>query len=543
MLIFKELIMSSAYKIWIRKTTFIWICFIGFAICYVNLKFFYPIRFHGDSASMQVLAEAIKSEKSLLPRDFYYGNQLIIFRASLFIAIANSMGFSGYDAFIIGSSLCFSLWFLITFLIIRNIIGTNIDALTISVAVFIPLGLCDFDFIIGQQSHLSNVVFTTLTCFATFRFIQTLKYPWLLLSLSPILLMTIEAPIRAVLLILPLAITIFIYTNINKTILITLTLFFVIILGYCLNYLLLATVFPLGVDYMSTLTMRGVNEIARNISFIFIDILTNTTSSPYFSGHLIKGVGFPFYVASFLPLLYFFILFFYGIVITSKNIIYKINGSHIILKNNALAFALTLSTIGLIIGLVTISSLNPDSGRHILWALTLLKLIAVIQIYLWLKARFCRRIFSVIIFLSSMLLVSCWVPIFLYAPPLIDRDINLNKNLPINNEITSIMNATNIRNIYGINFWRMMPLNSLAKEVYSGEIIYNGGNIIPVKWLSRPSWFCIKGNVLYYTKDSDADKIIEQKLQEMGGVKIYTDKSGTIWRGPVLWATPSYCTN
>lgn len=64
----------------------------------------------------------------------------------------------------------------------------------------------------------------------------------------------------------------------------------------------------------------------------------------------------------------------------------------------------------------------------------------------------------------------------------------------------------------------MQLLNSIDAEVHSSELTDSYDKfVIPRTWLSRPSWYCINGEVLYYTKDGKADKIIESELKSKNG--------------------------
>ncbi|WP_270495494.1 hypothetical protein [Citrobacter gillenii] len=506
---------------------------IGFIIEFIQQKYFYTVRFHGDSAVMQVLAEAIKDEKSILPHDFYYGNQLILFRSSPFIALALSIGIFGYNAYIIGSSLSAALWFLLTYLILKNILHNKLEALVVSISLFIPLGLCDFDFMLGQQSHLANIVLSIISCFSAHRYIKNSKLSWLFISLLPVLLMSIESPIRAAILVLPLIITFLIFNNKKAWPIFPASCIIVTACGFSINKLLMSHYLPLGVDYLSTLKMSDTGTILNNLAFISNDILQNTSSMYYFAGHSIKSIGFIFYIASFASLLLLVSFFIYGVVLTSKYIYLFVNNNRPDVEY--LQFALVLSVLGIVSGLAIIASVNPDSGRHILWALTLLKLTALINVYLWTKKIVGKRIIAQVAFLIGVLFVSCWVPILAYPNQLVDRNINLNKSLPINKEILKIMDSTGIHNIYGADFWRMMPLNSLGNNINSGVLSTDGENILTSNWLSRPSWFCISGDVLYYIKKEPTDSIIEKKLISANGSMLYKDESGSIWKSKPVW--------
>jgi len=59
----------------------------------------------------------------------FYANQLIFFRANLFIAPALKLGLTGYTAFVVGSSISFSVFFLITFLTLETLFHSRVKSL------------------------------------------------------------------------------------------------------------------------------------------------------------------------------------------------------------------------------------------------------------------------------------------------------------------------------------------------------------------------------------------------------------------------------
>lgn len=88
----------------------------------------------------------------------------------------------------------------------------------------------------------------------------------------------------------------------------------------------------------------------------------------------------------------------------------------------------------------------------------------------------------------------------------------------------------------------MQLLNSFDSSIKSSEIIeVNHEHLVPREWLSRPSWYCQSGDVLYYTKDGETDKLVESKLKNTKSEILYDGPDGKVWKGPVLWGKPSWC--
>ena len=141
----------------------------GFAIGLIEHVWFFPVDFHADAAAMQVLAQAMVDQRSLLPTDFGYGNQLIMFRASPFIALALVGGATGFKAYIIGSSLSIAFWLLVLYYALARATGDRYLAALVAIVFIVPMSVWDHDYILGQQSHLANAVLSACAVHVVFR--------------------------------------------------------------------------------------------------------------------------------------------------------------------------------------------------------------------------------------------------------------------------------------------------------------------------------------------------------------------------------------
>lgn len=119
----------------------------------------YPALFHSDSAAHYVLARQMLAEGRLVPHDFAFNNQLILWRNPLFIALALKAGASGYRAYAIGSVLTFVPCFAAAFLLIERLVGRWPRSLLLAWLWFVPLGASEADYILGQQTHLVWTLF------------------------------------------------------------------------------------------------------------------------------------------------------------------------------------------------------------------------------------------------------------------------------------------------------------------------------------------------------------------------------------------------
>ena len=247
-----------------------WLIGLAFGTIYYNC--YYPVIFSSDSAAIQVLAQAMADEMSLLPHDFYYGNQLILFRANLFIAPALKFGLTGYTAYIVGSAINFSVFFLITFLTLETVFRNWAKSLFLTVLFFLPLSHNEADYVLGQQSHLANVVFVLMIAVHAYRACWHKEWRGLVIAASVVFLMSVEAPIRALFVLLPLALVIVATGKARSSAKLSLALVVAFVVGYIGNRYLVTTR-PLAID-LSDLAFSTSNRFLIRMSSIikeFID--------------------------------------------------------------------------------------------------------------------------------------------------------------------------------------------------------------------------------------------------------------------------------
>jgi hypothetical protein len=212
----------------------VWLIGLAFGTAYFIC--YYPVVFHSDSAAIQVLAQAMADEMSLLPHDFFYGNQLILLRANLFIAPALKFGFTGYTAYVMGSAINFSVFFLITFLTLETLFRHWAKSLFLSVLFFLPLDYNEADYVLGQQSHLASVVFALVLAVHSYRACWHKEWRSLVIASSVVFLMAVESPMRVLLVLLPLALVIAATGKARSSAKLSLALVIAFVVGYIGNF-------------------------------------------------------------------------------------------------------------------------------------------------------------------------------------------------------------------------------------------------------------------------------------------------------------------
>lgn len=528
--------MNNSFKL-IRYLWAVLIFIVIFCIGIVHHKWFYPLEFHGDSAAMHVLAKAILKEGSLLPRDFSYGNQLILFRSSPFIALAILAGFKNYDAFVLGSSLSIAFWGGILFIFLNLIFKSWKKAITIGLCLLIPFGHWDSDFTLGQQSHISNVVLSLGVAITSYKYLEEKDLKYIFLTCTCCFLIVAESPIRGLLVLAPLCFVIpLISIDKRKIFFITITLFLTTLLGFVANkWMLLYR--PITVNYFKTLTFKSSGEIVDNIGKTSLETLASLTSLNVFSGSRISLLGGAIFSLALLVIIFYFLFLFVGILKLNNAVKLRltiISSPEKSFNEGGINFLHILSLSGLFVGALSVAALNPDSSRHYLWVFFLGKLVIITWIYN-LSRNFFGEKYSAIFVLAFSLLVSMWSANFVKWRWNLGGEVKSRIHSSLINDIQLAIEKTGIRHIYGEDFWRMMPLNSIADGLNSQSLLYDGSVIRPFNWLTPPSWSCTDKDVLYYLKDGVVDRAIEEKLNQSAGKKIISGINYSIWVGPRVW--------
>ena len=528
--------------------------FISFLIGYIHYSCFFPLSFNGDAAAHHVLAKAMLDEGSFLPKDFAYGNQLIFWRSSPFIAFAMAIGLKGCSAFILGSSLSVAFWGGILYLILAEITGSGFKTVILSGCILVPLGYWEMNFILGMQSHLANAVLS-LACFVLlWKYIQqSFELKYLIFSNVCFFLITMEAPIRGLLIVLPMYIVAVITVRRfdREFLKISCTLIGSFFGAFFLNKLFLHY-YPLRIDHFRILKFRPVGEIVANLGIRLVETMHAVSNLYVFSNESISFYKGCLYIIGLL------IIFIYLAAILAGGVRLKqlaeIKLVNALQKRSANThvgcsdFLLLGGVAGCCIGALAVAALNPDSSRHYLWAVFLIKVAILLKGYSAVDLHFSSKV-TVSFFITFFLIASWWHAVLIKydGPIMYNKYISLSNNdvLPMVLgsdmdqllRVKKIAEETGIHNVYGEDFWRMMPINTVLDNINAQALIYDGHRLVPYVWLTRPSWGSVSDNatVLYFLKQGKVDKIIEERLLQNNGLKIFSDAKFSIWKGPRVW--------
>lgn len=514
----------------------------GFVIGYVHHRWFYPLKFHGDAASMHVLAKAILEERSLLPRDFSYGNQLIFLRSGPFIALASVLGARGYQAFALGSSLGVAFWFAILHWFLAAHFRSNKRALLVAVLLMIPLGVWDVDYVLGQQSHLSNVVLAAGIVVSVHLFISERSWPFLIAGCACVFAMCAESPIRGLLVLAPLILVVALVSSLKDLVTVSACALGTFVLAYVANRLLLAT-HPIALNHFDALSFASSTAFLGNFVVTMDEAVGSISSMNAVAGLplgalrlLVYGSGVLFVVASFA-----FILA--GLARGTRQGLDRLANPRQWQwqwppGDRGREFVSLTAVFGILVGAFAVSALNPDSSRHYLWAFVLVKLCLIVGLCDAASRFVSNRTAGLSAVVASLLLSSWFASLIVHnwntAEP--SRGRNYPEAIPA---INALVQSTGIRHIFGEDFWRMMPLNTLVPDVNAQALELRGGELQPRSPLTRPSWSCVEGKVLYYLRSGPVDKAIESKLSVSGGAKVHEGNGFALWTGLPVWRTPA----
>ena len=366
------------------------------------------------------------------------------------------------------------------------------------------------------------------------------KVKYLLCGVTCLLLMSMEAPIRAILLLIPLICSSYYFFG-RKASKIFLILFVSLSIGTILNRFLLAD-YPIIKDHFHSTDIANFTNFMRNLSKLSIEFIDSNsmvsfqskakpiylfcTGCAYLYSLLIVGVAIK-YCIEFLKNFYSYYSRSFIKIKEYANEIAK----YPYLSNSIINFFALTGGLGILTGLIIVSLLNPDTPRHFLWAHFVLKLSLILFLVEFTQKSINPKTFC-IAFLILTISSSYWSGMLIRHKLKIRNESVKRIYTDVVYDIRKVANDTRIKKIYGVDFWRMMPLNTLIPNMECA-VLHENGNIS--YWLTRKSWSNQSGNVLYYTKGEARDKVIISLLKKVKAKALLVKPHGTIWLAPPIW--------
>lgn len=519
--------------------TILSIGFIGFILGSAFLKFYYPVIFNSDSAAHYILAETILDEGNILPKGYMYGNQLLIFRNHLFIAPFLLAGLSGYKSYALGSSLAFSIYFVLSYIAINSMAKSFTIATIISILLFIPFGYEESDFILGQQSHLSNAVFSLIITIYSYNALINNSQKYLLITSTFIFLMSLESPLRCLFLLTPMAITAIYITKAFA--LHSASKFFfsgsaAFVSGLIVNKLLVNSHLVFGIPAPALSTSEVFLNRLLGLAKKLIDSFFGFEE---FSSKLATIDNIIFYCSKTLLLISFILLFCYWLIhVAIVSRLKHSNPSYSIKKFDDQSYYITsIAFTGAIFGFWLVSSVGHDVDvRHFLGALFLIKFslfyMAVTLIRRSKKSIHCK------FFLLIMIVILSSSPISYFLGS--ERHLSLNKSIDNHldwgflNKLRRIMIKHGITEVYGTH-WNSLLLNVLIPSTKAAVLWPSEHEVKFATWLNKSSRRCVTGDVIYVVGSDGTERILANNILQKEGKLI--DRSGTkeIYISQPIW--------
>ena len=509
---------------------------LGYLLALIYLLYFYFALFHSDSAAYAILASSVVQEGTVLPHHFIYGNQLSLLKNHLGIALAMRFGFSGYMAYAIGSALNFAAFFTIAFAALRSVFALSTSLIIIlALAFFFPLGTEEADYILGQQSHLAVCTFALVLASQGFYIVsnanaqkpslglRNLFFP-LVISGTLLGLLAIEQPARALLIAIPILLTLFWYRVLSKTWVYYLGLSAFIGAGALLNRRFGQTREIVGAHF----EVNSLLSAQQNLSTLigqFPQCYWNWCN--WITPISDRFIATPIVIAL--------------CVFTTWQLARPKPAS----QPNAMplgSFAIFLgrfSLLGLLSGLLLTSFINVETDlRHALWAIELFKL-ACILLFAQLMTQYVHSIRLGIAGAFLMVaLLSAVTPTFIIPQnrQALQARLTEQGNTPLLQKLRELQQAYPWQYLYGIDFWQTIKLEVLAPPLKTTLMYVDGNAIKLIRTLSRSDRACVSESVLYLLDKSANSEEFIQRIKSQGGQLEWTSTGNEVlWSGPLIW--------
>ncbi|MEY4064877.1 MAG: hypothetical protein RIR26_1085 [Pseudomonadota bacterium] len=525
------------YSMWVI------VFFLCLLIGAVHHTFFFPRIFHADAAVMQILGEAMWEEMAFLPKDFAFGNQLIFFRASPLIALASGFGFSKIDSFALGSVLSIGLWGLLLFHSISIWLGSRRLALFFTVLALIPLGLWDADYFLGQQSHLTNAIFSLSLVVNVRKYILEDKSSALNWACVFLFLMTFEAPMRGFLVAVPVLCGASVFLN-RRCFFRLSGIFATILIGSFVFNGFLVRENPLNWDLFEKIRFKGLQTFFINFQrILFQDVLPGISSFESVAETPLGLKPFVVYSAG-------LVVMTAGIYSVGRNLLrialFLINtwegrsSEHG--WNPEKDFIPVVGSLGVLFGLIAVAGLNPDSGRHFLWATFLIKIYLLIAMFHLLSRVLQNSRKAGLATVAICLMCSSWFADRVKPGFEFNRRIyheRLYADLDIF-DVRSVLKERGLNRVFGGEFWSIMHFNTFIEGATANPLLVDPFGVIrPRYFTTRRSPFCEKGEVVYLLTDKFWDQKIEDSVKKNNGELVLKRKKYSIWVGKPVWTLPA----
>lgn len=487
---------------------------IFFGGAFLFLKYFYFQRFHSDSVTAYIFSSIIGDQKSIFPSDFIFGNELFFLRPQFSIFFVRLFGLSGYLAYSIGASFNIAICAFILSLCASFADSWRLRSAIIAPLALIPFGIAECDFLIGQQSHLITIVLDICALLLTAAFIRTKSNKVLGFLLTIFLLLAIDSPVRVIMFFTIYAITgfLFFHGNDKKYIPKWLSVSAVaIVCGAIINTSLCACKNIVGLS--GYFALNSFPEMVHRGWFLIKEFCWGFLGISCFDK---QGVNVMSIISDSAKILV-------GLALLSIAIfslwVAGIKLKHFFNKADMKAGSIFnyLNWFGLVGSLcvfagflmVVMLGFNLDV-RHFIAGAIILKLVLLLNLAhllgnpkIWQKS---FAIFGIIIFIAAS------DPIMAFFNPITRLEErramhSLSDQLSAHGPLRKLVDSVKTPHLYG-TFWNSLKYEALLDvPILTAPIQVFQGRIIPFLWLTRPSNFDFKGDVIYVVNKENEQEL------------------------------------
>lgn len=491
----------------------------------------YVAVFHSDSAGHHVLARAMVDQASLVPRDFAYGNQIIVFRNNLFIAPLLALGMEGYRAYAVGSAIAIGVYFLLAFLCVEQFTNGWRRALLATALLFLPVGHTEADFFLGQQSHLSIVVFALAIVTLAWR--ATGGSRRAAVGCGAIVFMVcMEAPTRATMMLLPLAATLAATHRWRASARLAAAILAGAVAGLVVNRLLVGPRLVEGIPQMPVAMYQHFLARANELARYFIDYYVGFYQ---FEGQVSRKTVLLLYaIKSAVAVAFIAGAIHYG------RAAWRAWRGDAAAARTPVQFLGIAAVANLLVGAFAVAAIEYWLDvRHFLWALMFLKLALILAALEWLSGKTRRRAVVAALALVPALLASTAVAQLLVPQWRAKhrQEVTAHVRLPEFRRIEARIKELGIRRLYG-EHWELLRLETLVPGAEPSLIDFQQGEVKFVNFLTRPSRRCAPSQVLYVLDHSRPPQDKMKAVLEAKGGRVVEVLRGdkVLYLGPPVWS-------
>lgn len=522
--------------------------FLGlFSIAFFHHFFFYAFRFHGDSAVRQIYAEAMLDELSLLPIDFSYVTGFFVLSSHHFIALFMLLGFDGFLAFALGSSIATAvlgtILTIIMFWVTRRLwVSAFLALLTIT-----PLGVFEFDKLLGQQSSADKFMLAVLSIFFISMYSRDMKTRWLFSAAISVAILSLTHPVHGLLTMAPLVLITLLALKWRQAILVSAVTVGGGLAGTALHEFL-------AVDRVLTRSftdtrVAGFDSLTSNLLGLTRQAIRDLTGLDQISNQSVSVLSLSMYTANLIFLAVYAVLLIHGFLIIWRAGKVRLQIGHYSDAPTEWRFSkwlLAFGTAGVLSNLVITAALNPDSARHFMWATIVLKLAGLLMLAEWaLDKKHPMAIFTSIFFVLA--LGSQWTIAVNHYGASFFSDAEKAKNSEVVRAIREVSNETGLSKVVGADYWTVLPINTLIPGVNGMQILrFDEPNFYIRAHNTRPSWACESAPVMYYVDTVEASKWQDQNdelrvlLEENGARLVHSGSDFEVWIHQPIWSIEDY---